>query len=121
MSAEFASRRGGGRSSRSRSLARSIDGRNSDRVADGADRYRRFSSSPRHAASLVRIVAGCGTDERRLERASRRAKVPAANGRRTMVWVRTAVLEIPRQSVELKAREANLSSLPSLSLLGGKE
>lgn len=34
-----------------------------------------------------------------------------------MVWVRTAVLEIPRQSVELKAREANLSSLPSLFLL----
>lgn len=29
---------------------------------------------------------------------------------RTVVLVRVAVLEIPRQSVELKAREANLSS-----------
>lgn len=33
-----------------------------------------------------------------------------ANEKRTVVLVRVAVFEIPRQSVELKAREANLSS-----------
>lgn len=37
-----------------------------------------------------------------------------------VVLVRVAVLEIPRQSVELKAREANLSS-SALSIPFGKE
>lgn len=69
--AEFASRRDG-RPFLSFPLARSIDGRNSDQVADGADRYRRFSSSPRLAASLVRIAEGCGTNEDSKGRADER-------------------------------------------------
>lgn len=105
--AEFASRCSDSRSSHIsvRSLARSIDGRNSNRVADSVDRYRRFSSSLRLTTTLARIaVAGRTGDPK-----ERRARMVGSE-RRTVVLVRVAVLEIPRQSVELKARETNLSS-----------
>jgi len=88
---EFASRRSGSLAASFLSfpLARSIDGRNSDRVADGADRYRRFSSSSQLAAFLVKIARGGLRDGRTKTRRDEQTSEGGGreNGKRAMVWV----------------------------------